>query len=228
MNALWWWIDRWRKSTAYTDMTLEQQGAYRNLIDEATLRGGAIPDDERVLAKACGDAKAWRRIKGVVLARFTRTDAGWRNDTLDEVLKQSQRRAEKQARYRDNRRGNNSGNEAGNNGGNKPGYPDPDPDPDPKEIESAPEKVADEIRRSRLRKKTHPQWHVFCGSRFCVGDRTHEQFLQRLGDRASIVDLYAWYQQTDEELMGSGEIMRIKPELWLANKFDAALRDFAA
>ena len=24
MRAAWWWIDRWRKSTAYTDMTAEE------------------------------------------------------------------------------------------------------------------------------------------------------------------------------------------------------------
>lgn len=100
MNALWWWIDRWRKSTAYTDMTLEEQGAYRNLLDEATLRGGALPNDERVLAKACGDATAWRKVRATVMARFTLSDDGWRNDTLDEVLKQSLRRAENQRNYR--------------------------------------------------------------------------------------------------------------------------------
>jgi uncharacterized protein YdaU (DUF1376 family) len=88
-NALWWWIDRWRKSTAYTDMTLEEQAAYRNLLDEATLRGGPIPNDERILAKACGDQKAWRRVRATVLARFRLTEHGWRNETLDEVIRKS-------------------------------------------------------------------------------------------------------------------------------------------
>jgi uncharacterized protein YdaU (DUF1376 family) len=80
-----WWIDRWRKSTAFTDMTLEEQGAYRNLLDEAQLRGGPIPNDERILAKACGDATAWPRVREVVLARFELTPEGWRNATADEV-----------------------------------------------------------------------------------------------------------------------------------------------
>jgi hypothetical protein len=40
-----WWIDRWRKSTAFTDMTLSNR-AYRNLLDECALRG-PIPDDDR-------------------------------------------------------------------------------------------------------------------------------------------------------------------------------------
>jgi len=89
LTALWWWIDRWRKSTAYMDMTLEQQGAYRNLLDEATLRGGPLPNDERVLAKACGDARAWRRIRPAVMARFELKDDGWHNETLDEVYARS-------------------------------------------------------------------------------------------------------------------------------------------
>jgi uncharacterized protein YdaU (DUF1376 family) len=100
LNALWWWIDRWRKSSAYMDMTLEQQGAYRNLLDEAQLRGGPLPNDERILAKACGDATAWRRLREPVMARFILTADGWRNKTLDEVLQQSHRRREKQRRYR--------------------------------------------------------------------------------------------------------------------------------
>lgn len=96
-NALWWWIDRWRKSTAYTDMTLEQQGAYRNLLDEANLRGGAIPDDDRILSKACGDARAWKRVKGSVLSRFELHADGWHNPTLDEVLVKSQELSAKRA-----------------------------------------------------------------------------------------------------------------------------------
>lgn len=122
MNALWWWIDRWRKSTAYTDMTLEEQGAYRNLLDEANLRGGAIPNDERILGKACGDAIAWTRVRSTVMARFELQADGWHNVTLDEVIKQSERRAEKQARYRNNR-----SNPDGNGGGNTGGSPSPSP-----------------------------------------------------------------------------------------------------
>jgi uncharacterized protein YdaU (DUF1376 family) len=100
MHALWWWIDRWRKSTAYNDMTLEEQGAYRNLLDEAQLRGGALPNDERILAKVCGDALAWKRVRGTVMARFELTEGGWRNKTLDEVRSASVRRAEKQRQWR--------------------------------------------------------------------------------------------------------------------------------
>lgn len=126
LTALWWWIDRWRKSTAYTDMTLEEQGAYRNLLDEAHLRGGYLPDDERILAKACGDAHAWKRVRKTVLARFTKTRRGLHNETLGEVMKESMRRAEKQRKYRE-RHDNGSGNAAGNGGGNTDGSPVPVP-----------------------------------------------------------------------------------------------------
>lgn len=125
-TGLWWWIDRWRKSTAYTDMTLEAQGAYRNLLDEATLRGGPLPNDERILAKACGDARAWRRVRPVVMARFTLTADGWHNETLDLILAESARRSEKQRAYR-NGRGNEGGNGGGHGSGNDLRPPDPGP-----------------------------------------------------------------------------------------------------
>ena len=89
LTGLWWWIDRWRKSTAYTDMTLEEQGAYRNLLDESTLRGGPLPNDENVLAKACGDPRRWSKVRAKCIAKFKLGPDGWRNETLDEVLRES-------------------------------------------------------------------------------------------------------------------------------------------
>lgn len=155
MHALWWWIDRWRKSTAFTDMTLEQQGAYRNLLDECWLRGGAIPRDERILARAAGDAVLWPQLREVVMKHFVAAEDGWRNTTLDEVMRQSTRRATNQHNYRERQRqkaeatqraphsqnnGTDNGTDNGrnniirhpraNNRHNKPASPDPDPDPD--------------------------------------------------------------------------------------------------
>jgi uncharacterized protein YdaU (DUF1376 family) len=106
VRALYWWIDRWRKSTAYTDMTLEEQGAYRNLLDEAALRGGALPLDDRAIAKASGDAVGWPRIKAVVMRRFQKRADGWHNETLDQVLRATATRAAKQRRYRETHGGN--------------------------------------------------------------------------------------------------------------------------
>ena len=100
LRALWWWIDRWRRSTAYTDMSLEEQAAYRNLLDEAWLRGGVLPDNETILARGCGDALRWAEVRPAVMRRFRRTADGWRNDTLDHVLAGSMGRARRQAAYR--------------------------------------------------------------------------------------------------------------------------------
>lgn len=169
-NALWWWIDRWRKSTAYTDMTLEEQGAYRNLLDEATLRGGALPRDERILAKACGDALKWKTVRKAVLARFEVRGDALHNRTLDAVLRESYMRAERQARYRTKRNAsgnddgkddsNGEGNEGDNGEGNGPGnkspYPDPYPDPlqGPEPTNAPPFPPARNARRGAPRRAT--------------------------------------------------------------------------
>ena len=116
MKAAWWWIDRWRKSTAYTDMTCEERGAYRELLDELWLRNGIIPADDRILARIVGDSEAWKRVRKVVLGRFKLTPEGYRNDTHDEIQKGSHKRAERQQRYRNNLR-------------NVPSSPSPSPSP---------------------------------------------------------------------------------------------------
>lgn len=129
-RAAWWWIDRWRKSTAYTDMTLAEQGAYRNLLDELWVRGGVLPNDERILAKVSGDAIAWPTVRVGVMRHFYVTPEGLRNSTHDEVSAESSRRAQKQKDYRDrNRSGNNTGNASGNEGRNVTPSPGPGPGP---------------------------------------------------------------------------------------------------
>lgn len=75
-RGLYWWIDRWRQSSSFTGLSLAEQGALRNLLDEQRLRGGLIPSDERLLARACGDAAEWQQIRERVLARFERTPDG--------------------------------------------------------------------------------------------------------------------------------------------------------
>jgi uncharacterized protein YdaU (DUF1376 family) len=125
MRAAWWWIDRWQKSTAFKEMTLEEQGAYRNLLDELWLRDGVLPNNERLLARLCGDASAWSRVRNAVMGHFTFVDGGWRHPTHDVVAGESQRRADKQAAYRArlqlNGTSNATGNATGNAGGNATG-----------------------------------------------------------------------------------------------------------
>jgi Uncharacterized protein conserved in bacteria len=207
LNGLMWWIDRWRKSTAYIDMTLEEQGAYRNLLDEACLRGGPIPNDERVLARACGDVMAWKRVKAAVLAHFTLTPDGYRNETLDDVVRKTQLRIDKQKRYRNkkgngpgnargNEHGNGVGNAEGNEAGNEQGYLDPDPDRElSEELESS--------RRGRAR--------VFNGKRLKVSQAQHQVVLDELGAAVSLLDLLALYALWDAELVLSGDPLDVLP-----------------
>ena len=138
MRAAWWWIDRWQKSTGFKDLTLAEQGGYRNLLDELWLRDGALPDDERVLAKLCGDALEWPKIREHVLAHFHLVDGMWRNETHDEVQGESHKRATKQKRYRDRKRDSGvDGHVAdnvihnGRDNGRPNVGPSPSPDPDP-------------------------------------------------------------------------------------------------
>mgnify|MGYP001600513027 CR=1 FL=1 len=141
LTGLLWWIDRWRKSTAFTDMTLEEQGAYRNLIDEAHLRGGPIPNDERILAKACGDALAWTRVQTAVMARFELRPDGWHNATLDAIFAKTVELSRErsiagrrggilsgQARRKANGKANLEANTPSKTS-SKTNSPDPDPDP---------------------------------------------------------------------------------------------------
>ena len=109
LTGMMWWIDRWRKSTAFMDMSAAEQGAYRNLIDEAWLRKGAIPNNPRLLAKASGDPEVWPDIRDSVMQRFYLNDGAWHNETVDSLMRHAQRGAKKQRDYRE-RHGNKAGN----------------------------------------------------------------------------------------------------------------------
>lgn len=101
MRAAWWWIDRWRTSSAYMALSLAEQGAYRNLLDELWLRDGLLPGNDRFLAMASGAGSEWESVKAGVMAQFYEVPGGWRNKTHDEVMEESKRRSQKQARYRE-------------------------------------------------------------------------------------------------------------------------------
>jgi uncharacterized protein YdaU (DUF1376 family) len=89
MRAAWWWIDRWRKSTAYMCMNAEEQGLYRNLLDACWLFPKAIiPDDERTLMMASGgEPEAWARSRKKVLKWMQKVPGGWTNETAKKVIK---------------------------------------------------------------------------------------------------------------------------------------------
>jgi hypothetical protein len=109
------------------DMTLEQQAAYRNLLDGP--RSPAGRSRVTILAKL----RRCERGSGCAhrLSRFSLQDDGWHHETLDAVLHQSERRAVNQANYRarlNNAADNGNGHRGANTATNKPDSPDPDPD----------------------------------------------------------------------------------------------------
>jgi uncharacterized protein YdaU (DUF1376 family) len=104
VRAAFWWIDRWRQSSAYMDMSAEERGVYRELIDELWLREGAIPNDEKLFVRLSGSQETWERVKETVLSRFYLTTQGYRNKTHDKVSEESKKRAERQKRYRNKTR----------------------------------------------------------------------------------------------------------------------------
>ncbi|HXK37022.1 MAG TPA: DUF1376 domain-containing protein, partial [Candidatus Paceibacterota bacterium] len=137
MRAAWWWLDRWRKSSAYRDLTPEQKGMYRDLLDEVWLReDGVIPDDDRVLGLIVGDPARWRELRSTILSRFRKVKGGWTHDTALEVIGQAKRRRDNQKAYRDRLRdrsqsGNGTDNAVDNatdnTTDNKPDSPSPSP-----------------------------------------------------------------------------------------------------
>ena len=149
MRAAWWWIDRWRQSTAYTDMTAEEQGLYRNLLDEVWLREDCIiPDDERIISRVSGDPEAWKRCGAKVLRWMKKVPGGWTHATALEVIGQSLRRAEKQKRYRER-----IGNADGNGSDNKSGSPSPSPSPSYVQRRTVPASVQEGGAGGRIEKR---------------------------------------------------------------------------
>jgi len=86
-------------------MNLQAQAAYRNLLDEAWLRGGKLPVDNDLLARACGDARRWSRLRPIVMQWFyLGSDGHYHNKTLDEVLKASTKAAQTREQKREQMR----------------------------------------------------------------------------------------------------------------------------
>ena len=98
-------IDKWRRSTAYIDMTAEEQGLYRNLLDEVWLRPShVIPDDAFILEKASGDHRAWARSGDKVMRWMTRAPGGWTHETALKIIQDAERRQRNQKAYRSRKR----------------------------------------------------------------------------------------------------------------------------
>lgn len=134
MRGVFWWVDRWRNSAAYVDMTAEEQALFRNLNDEVWLREDhVIPESS--LARASGFPDLWPRLGERVLKFMKKVDGGWTIDDSLQVIRESEFRAERQRRYRNSKRNadrnadrNGRGNEAGNERGNDAQSLDPELD----------------------------------------------------------------------------------------------------
>jgi len=60
----------WLRSTAKASLTLQEQGAYRNLYDAMCLDLGRLPFDENFLKYRCGDPASWEKVRTAVLGLF--------------------------------------------------------------------------------------------------------------------------------------------------------------
>lgn len=218
------------------DMTLEEQGAYRNLLDEAHLRGGPLPNDERILAKACGDALAWSRVKTAVMARFELRPDGWRNPTLDGVISKTAQLS------KDRSIAGQEGNKA--RWGNKPvashiatsiakpitnaSSPDPDPDPyqdpspDPQKSAVSENKLIRKVdavtTSTAAAQKPRPingqsKRPIYRGSRLTVFEWMYDDIGQMLGPALNDFDLDLFFQKLDQSIT-SENIVLAKTAVW--------------
>lgn len=82
-----WYPADWRMSRAFSTMTLEQQGAYRNLLD-MYYRQGRLPLDEEELRMYSGaNPREWKRVWPVVSLWFAKQSDWLVNAKADEIYK---------------------------------------------------------------------------------------------------------------------------------------------
>ena len=83
-----WWIDRWMLSEARSDMTMEERGLYRELLDRAWLREAVLPADaERLRKLADATPEEWARSWPAVSIHFERVDGGLCNRAQAELYR---------------------------------------------------------------------------------------------------------------------------------------------
>lgn len=193
-RAGWWWIDRWRKSTAYTDMNAEQQGLYRNLLDELWLRDGFLPLDDFALSKISGDPVAWQRQREVILGRFERTPRGYRNETHDEVSAKTTELSERQSE-KGKARAAAAPREAGRFRPDQPDQPKDQPDPQPPDQPSGSVLRTPSPSQDQAPNEALPVWGQYAreieGEFFRVSRRPETQGF----DSVEVALARRWYEQ---------------------------------
>ena len=220
LTGVLWWVDRWRKSSAFSDMTAEQQGLYRNLLDEVWLREDhIIPDVPRILAKISGDPEAWGRSGDIVLKWMKKVEGGWTHETALETIRSAELRAERQARYRNrqyNAQHNEPHNEQRNNDHNNQRSPSPSPITE-KKISNSKDLANSEVvasTTSTLVPKTAPppvnarsKRPLFTGQRFTVFEWQLDDLSRLLGKHANDFDIHSWFFDLDARCLQSGEVI---------------------
>jgi uncharacterized protein YdaU (DUF1376 family) len=129
MRAAWWWIDRWRKSTAYICMNAEEQGLYRNLLDAIWLFPDHIIPEDALMNAGGATPSEWERSGPKVLKWMQKVEGGWTNETALEVIQSGDRIH--QARSDSGRKGAEKRWQADGKGHGKPPSNDMPPSPSP-------------------------------------------------------------------------------------------------
>jgi uncharacterized protein YdaU (DUF1376 family) len=95
LAAEWFWIDRWRGSTAWS-LPIDARGLYREMLTAAWSRGAALPNDHIQIQRLIGVTPAeWRR-GWPVICQYWRVDGALLvNDTQREVYAEAMARFEK-------------------------------------------------------------------------------------------------------------------------------------
>lgn len=80
------WVEAdFRRKTQH--LSRFQREAYRSLLQACWDGDGTLPDNDKLLAKICDiDIRAFRKHREVLLAFFYRSDAGWRQQRIDQDL----------------------------------------------------------------------------------------------------------------------------------------------
>lgn len=97
LRAEWFWTDRWMTSSAFL-LPMEPRGLYREMLTQAWMRGGSLPNDHEAIQRACGATRAeWRR-SWPTLERYWRVDGVTLvNDTQLEVMAEARAAADRAA-----------------------------------------------------------------------------------------------------------------------------------
>ena len=162
------WVDDWRASPMVRLMTLEQRGAYHEMLC-VSWQIGALPDDHSLLSRLLGiDVETFERVWVYPLIDcWAKTELGLVNVRLEKERKWAetrQQKASKAGRKSGNVRSIRTPDELGANseptrGELESNYPEPEPEPEPEPRSKEQKAVAPQrARLSPVRWEPKPTW----------------------------------------------------------------------